>query len=120
MKESLQRLRNVKNNTAYEIGRLPTIGSERIRNEICSGFGKRLEEAIAPIEAEMQELSSIEEELGIDFVTLSKIAKIIKRYTYSGGWSGDYTTRYWDMGAKELSLVAKLFEDNPIIPLSKS
>jgi len=40
-----------------------------------------------------------------------KALEIIKNYTYSGGWSGDYTTRYWDMKQKEIKIVDEAFED---------
>ena len=45
--------------------------------------------------------------------------EIIKKYTYSGGWSGDYTTEYWKMNQKEIKLVNELFKGVPIKPLSE-
>lgn len=48
-----------------------------------------------------------------------KVLDIIIKYTYNGGWSGDYCTRYWDMSDTEINLMNKLFKDVPIEPLSE-
>ena len=39
-----------------------------------------------------------------------KALEIIKKYTYSGGWSGDYTTEYWKMNQKEIKMIDELFK----------
>lgn len=48
-----------------------------------------------------------------------KVLDIIKKYTYSGGWSGDYTTEYWKMKEEEIELIDKFFSGVPIKPLSE-
>ena len=64
-----------------------------------------------PNEGIVKDLKSIEKQL--------KALEIIKKYTYSGGWSGDYTTEYWKMNQKEIKLVNELFKGVPIKPLSE-
>jgi len=58
-----------------------------------------------------------EEELAIIETELKALETIVK-YTYSGGWSGDYTTRYWDMKNSEIEVIEKVFKNVPIHALS--
>lgn len=48
-----------------------------------------------------------------------KVLSIIKKYTYSGGWSGDYCTEYWKMKEEEIELIDKFFSGVPVKPLSE-
>ncbi len=47
-----------------------------------------------------------------------KAIALIKKYTHSGGWSGDYTTEYWKMKKDEIALIDKLFTGVPVESLS--
>ena len=54
-----------------------------------------------------------------EITKIIKALEIIKKYTYSGGWSGDYTTEYWKMKAEEIKVMDEVFEKVPCHPLSE-
>ena len=86
-------------------------------------------EAFNDLMAVYYESNAIREKLGITKEAFSekrtivdtalKALDIIIKHTYSGGWSGDYTTEYWKMKNKEIEVIEKIFNGVPCHPLSE-
>ena len=83
---------------------------------------KIIEKELKEKEETNSKLDNLFEELGIeskeDLINRLKALEIIIKYTYSGGWSGDYTTQYWDMRIDEIKVIEKVFKNVPMHALS--